>query len=128
MKDNFFLPAIIFVVAVGLIAAYMFVVQNGYAASRFIDLDYSEVYRGLLVNSYGATNGLIVQNGNVGIGTTNLGIFKLSVNGQIRANDLIGSGNLRIAGSGNDKHVAILGGGGSSPSENEGAAIYVRGG
>lgn len=96
MKNNFFIPAIIFVVAVGLITAYMFMVQNGYAVSRLVDTDYSEVFQGLVANRFRSTTGLvvygpssltipelIVTNGNVGIGTVDPKV-SLDVNGPIR--------------------------------------------
>ena len=76
MKDHFLFPAFVFTIGV---AALFFIVVSGNAAvpdcagtgvcSWVIKDDYSQVYRGLVVNSYGASTGLIVQNGNVGIGT-----------------------------------------------------------
>jgi len=98
MKNDFFLPAIIFVVAVGLIAAYTFAVQNGYAVSRMIDSDYSEVYRGLPVNSYGATNGLIVANGNTTLGSPTPGTDTLNVVGNVQSSGSFVSTKLCVSG------------------------------
>src|SRR3989344_832722 len=85
MKDNLIFPASIFIIGV---AALFFIVVSGSAAvpdcpgtgvcSWLIKDDYSQVYRGLVVNTYGATNGLIVANGNVGIGTMSP-VAKISV-------------------------------------------------
>src|SRR3990172_2716448 len=95
MKNDFFLPAIIFVVAVGLIAAYMFAVQNGYAVSRLIDTAYSEVYLGLVVNNGNATDGLIVANGRTTLGSPTPGTNTLNVAGTISATEMkIGTQNV----------------------------------
>ena len=77
MKDHFLFPAFVFTIGV---AALFFIVVSGNAAvpdcagtgvcSWLIKDDYSQVYRGLVVNTYGASTGLIVASGNVGIGTT----------------------------------------------------------
>ena len=93
MKDNLIFPASIFIIGV---AALFFIVVSGSAAvpdctgtgvcSWLIKDDYSQVYRGLVVNTYGATTGLIVRNGNVGIKTTGDPAYELDVLGTVRAN------------------------------------------
>jgi len=89
MKDNLIFPASIFIIGV---AALFFIVVSGSAAvpdcpgtgvcSWLIKDDYSQVYRGLVVNTFRATTGLsvygpsdliipefIITDGKVGIGT-----------------------------------------------------------
>ena len=93
MKDNLIFPVSIFIIGV---AALFFIVVSGNAAvpdctgtgvcSWLIKDDYSQVYRGLVVNTYGVPTGLIVQNGNVGIKTTGDPAYELDVTGTIRAN------------------------------------------
>ena len=94
MKKDFILLSI-FVIAVGLIAAYMFAVQKGYAFSRLLDTDYSIAYLGLVVNEGNAVAGLIVPNGTVTIGSGTAGTEKLNVTGTISATEMkIGAQNV----------------------------------
>jgi len=65
---------------------------------------------GLVINTGGAANGLIVQNGNVGIGTTSPS-QKLDVVGNIRTNNQIRSDQYCDYNGGNCKSVTAMGGG-----------------
>jgi len=66
---------------------------------------------GLLLNSGGATNGLIVQYGNVGIGTTNPGTSKLKVAGLIESSSngfKFPDGTIQTTAGTAGKDIAIL--------------------
>src|SRR3989338_8808300 len=93
MKDNLIFPASIFIIGV---AALFFIVVSGNAAvpdcdggagicSWLIKDDYSQVYRGLVVNTYGATDGLIVASGNTTLGSPTPGTDALNVTGNVQS-------------------------------------------
>src|SRR3989338_4204245 len=101
MKDNLIFPASIFIIGV---AALFFIVVSGNAAvpdcqsgagicSWLIKDDYSQVYRGLVVNTYQATDGLIVANGRTTLGSPTPGTNTLNVAGNANISGTLNGGN-----------------------------------
>lgn len=94
MKDYFIFPAFVFAIGV---AALFFIVISGSAAvpdcvttgvcSWLTKNDYSQVYQGLVINPYGATDGLIVR-GNTTLGSSTLtpGAYTLNIEGTMKVN------------------------------------------
>lgn len=122
-QSKYFKPIIsVFFVAVASIFTGYFIVNGAnYMSSNFLNIDSGGAY--IYGNPTG--NGLIVANGNIGIGKSPS--YKLDVDGPARVNNIVDPDDLKIAGGSNGNYVGIFGGGGTSPSANEGAAVYVRG-
>lgn len=100
-KHQFIIPAIIFTIAVSIVGGF-FVTQAQVAWLRSATVSgepalktdgRAEIAGGAILNTAGATNGLLVPNGNVGIPSTMAG-YKLNVEGASGVNSAVRGGGL----------------------------------